>query len=156
MKLKLLAVGNKMPAWVNQGFAEYSKRMPRDMRLELVEVPLGNRSKNSDVRRAMEQETECLFNHIQPRDHVIALEVRGKSWTTERLADNMNQWRQDGNDVVLLVGGPDGLSDACRERAQQLWSLSDLTLPHPIVRVVLSEQLYRAWTITQNHPYHRS
>ncbi len=145
-----------MPAWVEQGYQEYSKRLPRDMRLELVEIPLGGRGKNADIRRAMQQEADQLLNHVESSDLVIALEVGGKAWSTEKLAQHMERWRQDGRDVALLVGGPDGLDARCRERAELQWSLSPLTLPHPIVRIVLAEQIYRAWTITQNHPYHRS
>ena len=156
MKIKLLAVGTKMPSWVTQGYNEYAKRMPREMVLELVELPLGARGKNADVQRAIQKESDAILSHIDKTDHVIALEVKGHNWTTEKLAQNMERWQMDGLTVVLLVGGPDGLSDACRARANQQWSLSALTLPHPIVRVLLSEQIYRAWTVTQNHPYHRS
>jgi len=156
MKIKLLAVGTKMPSWVTQGYNEYAKRLPREMSLELVELPLGARGKNADVQRAIQKESDSLLSLIDKTDHVIALEVKGHNWTTEKLAKNMESWQMDGLTVVLLVGGPDGLSDACRARANQQWSLSALTLPHPIVRILLSEQIYRAWTVTQNHPYHRS
>jgi len=156
MRIKLLAVGTKMPSWVTQGYNEYAKRLPREMALELVELPLGVRGKNADVQRAILKESDALLSHIDKTDHVIALEVKGQNWTTEKLALNMERWQMDGLTVVLLVGGPDGLSAACRERANQQWSLSALTLPHPIVRILLSEQIYRAWTVTQNHPYHRS
>ena len=156
MKIKLLAVGTKMSSWVTQGYNEYAKRLPREMTLELVELPLGVRGKNADVQRAIQKESDALLSHIDKTDHVIALEVKGHNWTTEKLAQNMERWQMDGLTVVLLVAGPDGLSDACRGRANQQWSLSALTLPHPIVRILLSEQIYRAWTVTQNHPYHRS
>jgi len=156
MRIKLLAVGTKMPSWVTEGYNEYAKRLPREITLELLELPLGVRGKNADVQRAIQKESDALLSHIDKADHVIALEVKGHNWTTEKLAQNMERWQMDGLTVVLLVGGPDGLSDACRARANQQWSLSALTLPHPIVRVLLSEQIYRAWTVTQNHPYHRS
>ena len=156
MKIKLLAVGTKMPSWVTQGYNEDAKRLPREMTLELVELPLGVRGKNADVQRAIQKESDAILSNIDKTDHVIALEVKGHNWTTEKLAQNMERWQMDGLTVVLLVGGPDGLSDACRARANQQWSLSALTLPHPIVRLLLSEQIYRAWTVTQNHPYHRS
>jgi 23S rRNA (pseudouridine1915-N3)-methyltransferase len=156
MKIKLLAVGTKMPSWVTHGYNEYAKRLPRELTLELVELPLGVRGKNADVQRAIQKESDALLSYIDKSDHVIALEVKGHNWTTEKLAQNMERWQMDGLTVVLLVGGPDGLSDACRARANQQWSLSALTLPHPIVRILLSEQIYRAWTVTQNHPYHRS
>lgn len=156
MKIKLLAVGAKMPTWVESGFAAYAKRLPREMKLELVEIPLGSRGKNADVRRAINRESERMLAHINPTDHVIALEVEGQSWSTEKLARHMETWQMDGLSVTLLVGGPDGLSNTCRQRANQQWSLSALTLPHPIVRILLSEQIYRAWSLIQNHPYHRS
>ena len=156
MKIKILAVGNKMPRWVSDGYSEYSKRMPREMSLELIEITPGNRGKNADIHRAILKESDAILSHIDKQDHVIALEVKGKNWSTENLASNMENWQMSGKTVVLLVGGPEGLSDSCRARANQQWSLSALTLPHPVVRVVLAEQLYRAWSVTQNHPYHRS
>lgn len=156
MKIRILSIGTKMPSWVNEGVSEYVKRLPRDMSFDMLELPLAARTKNADVRRLVLKETESLLSHIQPQDHVIALEVKGQNWSTEKLASNLESWQMNGQNVVFLIGGPDGLGDACRERANQLWSLSALTLPHPIVRVVLAEQIYRAWTVTQNHPYHRA
>lgn len=156
MKIRILSIGTKMPSWVNEGVSEYVKRLPRDMSFDMLELPLAARTKNADIRRLVQKETESLLSHIQPQDHVIALEVMGQNWSTEKLASNLESWQMNGQNVVFLIGGPDGLGDACRERANQLWSLSALTLPHPIVRVVLAEQIYRAWTVTQNHPYHRA
>jgi len=156
MKIKILAVGTKMPKWVTDGFNEYSKRMPREMVLELVEISPGKRGKNADIQRAIQKESDLILSNIDKTDHVIALEVKGQKWSTEKLAENMESWQMSGQSVALLVGGPDGLSDSCRTRANQQWSLSALTLPHPIVRIILAEQIYRAWSVTQNHPYHRS
>jgi 23S rRNA (pseudouridine1915-N3)-methyltransferase len=156
MKVKLIAVGTKMPAWVLEGFHEYERRMPAEMRLQLIEVPLANRGKNADIPRSIKKEGTLMLAHVKPSDQVIALEVEGASWSTEKLADQLKNWQMSAADVALLVGGPDGLSEACRHRANQQWSLSPLTLPHPIVRVLLAEQVYRAWTINQHHPYHRS
>tara|TARA_R110002167_G_scaffold83583_1_gene226938 strand:+ start:2929 stop:3399 length:471 start_codon:yes stop_codon:yes gene_type:complete len=156
MKIRILSIGTKMPSWVNEGVSEYVKRLPKDMSFEMLELPLAARTKNADIRRLILKETESLLSHIQPQDHVIALEVKGQNWSTEKLASNLESWQMNGQNVVFLIGGPDGLGDRCRERANQLWSLSALTLPHPIVRVVLAEQIYRAWTVTQNHPYHRA
>lgn len=156
MKIKILTVGTKMPAWVNQGVSEYTKRLPNDLKLEMVEIALATRGKNADIKRIIQKETDALLSHVQPQDHVVALEVKGKNWSTEQLAQNLESWQMEGRNLVFLIGGPDGLGDACRKRANQQWSLSALTLPHPIVRVVLAEQLYRAWTVTQNHPYHRA
>lgn len=156
MKIKVISIGTKMPAWVNDGVAEYSKRLPKDLALEMLELPLAPRGKNADIKRIVQKETDSILANIHSQDFVIALEVKGQSWSTEKLAKNLQSWQMNGNNVVILIGGPDGLGDGCRARANQLWSLSALTLPHPIVRVVLAEQIYRAWTVTQNHPYHRA
>jgi 23S rRNA (pseudouridine1915-N3)-methyltransferase len=155
MQINLLAVGNRMPAWVTAGYEEYAKRLPRECELVLREIAPGKRGKNADVARIREEEGERILAPLARDDHVVALEVGGKPWSTPELADQLRRWLGDGRRVALLVGGPDGLSDACRARAGQLWSLSPLTLPHPIVRVVVAEQIYRAWSILQNHPYHR-
>ena len=155
MKLRLLAVGTKMPAWVEQGYAEYAKRLPADCALELVEIAPGHRAKNTSKEKAMQQEAETLIKAIRPSDHVVALAVEGKPWTTPQLASELENWRMQGGDVALLIGGPDGMTDEIMRLAKQRWSLSNLTLPHPLVRVLLAEQLYRAWTILQGHPYHK-
>jgi 23S rRNA (pseudouridine1915-N3)-methyltransferase len=155
MRIQLIAVGTRMPAWVQEGFAEYAKRLPRECSLQLVEIPLGKRGKGADVQRAIAEEGERMLAAL-PRDcRVIALEVGGRAWSTEQLAGELEGWLGAGRDVALLVGGPDGLAETCRRRADQAWSLSPLTLPHPLVRVLLSEQLYRAWTLYKGHPYHR-
>lgn len=156
MKLRLLAVGQKMPAWVEAGYAEYANRMPPETRLELVEIPLAQRSKSQAVEKAIAAEGQRMLAACNERDRVIALDVRGKPWSTEQLAAQLAEWMQDGRDVSLLVGGPDGLSQDCLERAERRWSLSPLTLPHPLVRILLAEQLYRAVSILKNHPYHRA
>jgi len=155
MKIRLLAVGNKMPAWVEQGYQEYAKRLPRDCSLELVEISPGHRGKNASSYKAMQQEADALKKAIRPGEHVVALAVEGKPWSTERLSEELEGWRNQGGDVALLVGGPDGMTDDVLRLAKQRWSLSPLTLPHPLVRVLLSEQIYRAWTILQGHPYHK-
>lgn len=155
MRIRIIAVGTKMPDWVEQGYAEYAKRMPRDCVVELVELPLGQRGKNTDIARAMEKEGEATLAAIGKGDHVIALDVKGKPWSTEQLAQQMAQWRMSGSNYCLLIGGPDGLAPQCLALAQSRWSLSALTLPHPLVRIVVIEQLYRACTILQNHPYHK-
>ena len=156
MKVKIIAVGTKMPKWVVDGTNEFTKRLPRDLQIEFVEVPLGNRSKGADVKKAIQSESKAILDAIAERDWVVALEVKGKAWTTEALAKQLQGWQMRGGNVCLLVGGPDGLSDECRAKADQQWSLSALTLPHPLVRILLAEQLYRAYSINQNHPYHRA
>jgi len=145
-----------MPKWVEEGSSEFTKRLPRDFKVEFLEISLGNRSKGADIKKAIQSESKAILDAIHDRDWVVALEVKGRSWTTEQLAEQVTNWRMRGGDVALLVGGPDGLSDDCRKRANQQWSLSALTLPHPLVRILLAEQLYRAYSITQNHPYHRA
>jgi 23S rRNA (pseudouridine1915-N3)-methyltransferase len=156
MKLNLLAVGTKMPAWVSEGYQEYAKRLPRECSLQLQEIAPAKRGKSGSATQWIKEESERLLASVPENHHVIALDVKGKAWTTEQLASQLENWQADGRDVTLLVGGPDGMSNECLQRADQRWSLSPLTLPHPLVRIVMAEQLYRAWTVTQNHPYHRA
>jgi 23S rRNA (pseudouridine1915-N3)-methyltransferase len=156
MNINLIAVGTRMPAWVKEGYQEYARRLPRECRLNLTEIRLGQRGGSKNPERAVAEEGKRMLAEIAPGQHVIALDVKGHSWTTEQLAGQLQRWLQDGRDVSLLVGGPDGLFAPCLERAQQCWSLSPLTLPHALVRVLLAEQLYRAWTVTVGHPYHRA
>lgn len=155
MRLKLIAVGQKMPDWVNEGFREYARRLPPEMPLELIEIPLAKRGRNADVARLVEREGDLMLQAVHDNDWIVALDIPGKAWSTETLSEQMQRWQMQGQNLALLVGGPDGLAPACRDRAAQSWSLSTLTLPHPLVRVLVAEQLYRAWTITRNHPYHR-
>ncbi len=145
-----------MPDWVEAGCNEYGKRMPPELRIQTVEIALGNRGKNQSATKAIEAESHALLKTTGERDFVVALDVLGKTMSTERLATALSNWQMEGRDICLLIGGPDGLSADCLARADMRWSLSDLTLPHPLVRIVLMEQLYRAWTINANHPYHRS
>lgn len=156
MQINLVAVGTRMPAWVGDGYREYARRMPRECALMLNEIAPAQRSKSQPVTRAVQEEGRRMLAALGERQRVIALDVGGRAWSTEQLADRMRDWLGDGTDVSLLVGGPDGLADACLSRAAQRWSLSPLTLPHPLVRVVVAEQLYRAWTLINGHPYHRA
>ncbi|MGB0937427.1 MAG: 23S rRNA (pseudouridine(1915)-N(3))-methyltransferase RlmH [Colwellia sp.] len=155
MKLTLYAVGTKMPAWVTQAFSEYSRRFPRDLTFNLVEISAGKRGKNADISRILDKEGEQLLNAIPKGSRIVTLEVEGKPWTTPQLANELERWQLDGRDVALLVGGPEGLSPACIKASEQKWSLSALTLPHPMVRILIAESLYRAWSVNTNHPYHR-
>ncbi len=139
-----------MPAWVEQGIAEYSKRLPRELKLVWREIPLARRG------RDVAAEGERILRNIPAGERVVALDVQGKRVSTEQLAGHLSAWQMSGANYSILIGGPDGLSPSCLARADFCWSLSDLTLPHPLVRVLLAEQLYRAWTITVNHPYHRA
>ena len=156
MRIHLIAVGTRMPSWVEQGYREFSKRLPHECSLRLVEIPLGKRGKSQAAARARHEEGQAMLAAIPADCHVVALDVKGKAWSTGDLAARLQDWMASGRDLALLVGGPDGLSPACLERADQHWSLSALTFPHALVRVMLAEQLYRAWTITTGHPYHRS
>ncbi len=155
MRLTLVAVGNKMPAWVAEGFAEYSRRFPRDLSFDLIEISPGKRGKNADIPRILEKEGEQMLAAVPKGNRIVTLEVLGKPWTSPQLATQLERWQHDGRDVSLLVGGPEGLAPACIQASEQKWSLSPLTLPHPMVRVIVAESLYRAWSINNNHPYHR-
>ena len=156
MKIRLLAVGQKMPGWVNEGYRDFATRMPPECRLELVELPLAQRSKSRPTARAIEQEGDRMLATLSERDRLIALDVDGTAWRTEQLSEVLADWLAGGRDVALAIGGPDGLAGSVLARAERRWSLSPLTLPHPLVRVVVAEQLYRAMSILKNHPYHRA
>lgn len=155
MKVQLIAVGTRMPSWVQSGYDEYAKRLPKELAPQLLEISLGNRAKNGSVAEAMRQEGEAILQAVPAASTMVALDVQGKPWSTEQLAGQLAQWRMDGRNLSFVIGGPDGFSSQCLARADARWSLSNLTLPHPVVRIVLIEQLYRAWTILQNHPYHK-
>ncbi len=155
MRISIIAVGTKMPTWVNAGVEEYGKRMPRELKLQWREIPLARRGRDNDTEKLRAREGEQMLRAVPAGDQLIALDVRGKRLSTEQLAARLGDWQMSGDNYSLLIGGPDGLSAEVLQRAQQRWSLSDLTLPHPLVRILLAEQLYRAWTITVNHPYHR-
>lgn len=144
-----------MPDWVDSGFREYAKRMPPELKVELIEVPINIRGRNPSSE-PMENQGRALLKSIHEHDFVVALDVRGKSQSTEGLAVELEKWQMSGQNLCLLIGGPDGMSADCMARANMRWSVSDLTLPHPMVRILVMEQLYRAWTINTNHPYHRS
>ena len=145
-----------MPDWVSTGYGEFAGRMPPECRLHLVEIPMVKRAKQQDTARCVEQEGERMLAAIPRGCRTWALQVTGREYSTEELAAEMKQWLQDGRDVALLVGGPDGLADACLRRAERHWSLSRLTLPHMLVRILAAEQLYRARSLLLGHPYHRA
>ena len=155
MKIRLIAVGTKMPVWISAGYQEYSKRLPRELQLELVEIAPGNRSKGADPVKAMAKESKDILQAIGKNDYRVALDIEGKMLGTPALAEKLTDWQMLGTDVALLVGGPDGLARECLQGVAERWSLSRLTFPHPLVRVLVAEQIYRAWTLTKNHPYHR-
>jgi len=155
MKARLLAVGQGMPGWVQEGFAEYAKRLSHWLPLELIEIAPGQRGKSRDAERARSEEGERMLAAIPRGSFVIALDVDGKGHSSEALAARLQHWRMQGQDLALLIGGPEGFDAAVRARADERWSLGPLTLPHPLVRIVVAEQLYRAASQLANHPYHR-
>ena len=145
-----------MPHWVQEGYTEYARRMPPHLGLELQELPLAPRGKSGSAESYREGEADRILAALSPGDYLIALDVRGKTHSTEQVARRLANWEMQGiKRAVFLIGGPDGLSGRCLQRADETWSLSNLTLPHPLVRVVLAEQLYRACMINAGHPYHR-
>jgi 23S rRNA (pseudouridine1915-N3)-methyltransferase len=155
VKLLILAVGHKMPDWINTGFSEYAKRMPREMRIELAEIKPEPRTTGKSVAQILAAEAQRILAALPPQALCIALDERGAAWTTRQLADKMQQWLGLGRDVAFVIGGADGLHEQVKTSAQQLLALSALTLPHGVVRVLLAEQLYRAHSLLHNHPYHR-
>jgi 23S rRNA (pseudouridine1915-N3)-methyltransferase len=155
MKIRLLTITHKSPSWIQEGYHEYAKRLPASCTLELIEIPAEKRSTNADLKRIAEREGEKMLGIIKDNHQVIALEVKGKLWTTEDLAEQLAYWQQDGRNIDLLVGGPEGLSAACLQKAEKTWSLSPLTFPHILVKLIVAEQIYRAWSILNKHPYHR-
>lgn len=154
MKLYIIAVGHKMPDWVEIGFKEYVKRMPREAQVELVELKPGQRA-GSSVEKAMDTERERILAALPSGCRKIVLDERGANWTTMKLADKLKGWQREGGDVAFVIGGADGLHADIKRQADELLQLSALTMPHGMVRVLLAEQLYRAVAINQGHPYHR-
>lgn len=156
LRLTLITASNRQPEWVDAGADDYAKRLRGRCTLEIKTVPLARRTATTPVERAMHDEGERLLAQVPAGAHVVALLERGKPWSTKELAGKLEAWMQRGAPVALLVGGPDGLSPDCVARANERWSLSALTLPHGLVRVVAAEALYRAWSLLENHPYHRA
>ena len=154
MKLRILSVGHKMPGWIEDGCKEYLKRMPRELAVEIVEIRPDKRASGRNSDQVQEAEGKRILE-AAGRDILIALDEHGQEVTTLQLADRMQKWLGDGRDVALVIGGADGLHADVISRADWLWSLSKLTLPHAMVRVLLAEQLYRACSVLNNHPYHR-
>ena len=144
-----------MPDWVARGVDEFVRRFPADMPVSFTEIAAGKRGKNADIPRILQKEGEATLAAIPKGNRIVTLEVTGKPWDTPQLSRQLDAWKMDGRDVSLLIGGPEGLAPECIAASEQRWSLSNLTLPHPLVRIIVAESLYRAWSVTQNHPYHR-
>lgn len=155
MRIHILAVANRAPDWVKLGFQEYVRRLPGPFRPQLQRIALGRRGRDGGGERARAEEGQRILKAVPQTAHMVALDVSGSAWSTAQLSERLRGWQQAGRDVYLVIGGPDGLSPDCLARADARWSLSPLTLPHALVQVVLAEALYRAWSITAGHPYHR-
>jgi 23S rRNA (pseudouridine1915-N3)-methyltransferase len=154
MKLKILSVGHKMPNWVELACAEYLKRMPREFSTEIVEIKPDKRASGKNSEVVQEAEAKRILE-VADNDYLVVLDERGQEVTSLQLATKMEHWQTLGKDVSLVIGGADGLHPSLKQKADWLWSLSKLTMPHGLVRIMLSEQLYRAYSITQHHPYHK-
>ena len=156
MHIRLLAVGDRQPAWVNDAYESYAERFPRAWKFRLDTIPTVRRSKNDKSGQAMAAEGEQVLAKVHDAEQVVLLDERGKALSSRGLASKISDWQRDGRDLCLVIGGPDGVSDACRRRADFTWSLSAMTLPHGLARVLLAEALYRAWSMNSGHPYHRA
>lgn len=156
MRLRVYAVGTRMPSWVQSGWQEFAKRMPRECTLDLHEIKPEPRAHGKTASQIMRAEAQRIESAVPPAAWRVVLDERGSQVTTAQLAEHLEAWRHAGCDIAFLVGGPDGLDPSLKSTARQTLRLSALTLPHPLVRVVLAEQLYRAWTILMGHPYHRA
>lgn len=154
MRIRVLTISERQPEWVNLAYADYARRLPKHLAPELVELPLAKR--REDVVRAKWEEGERLLAAMPRSSHVVALDERGSEWSSVQLAEQLSRWQQLGTDIAMMIGGPDGLAPEILSAARQRWSLSKLTLPHGMVRVLLAEQLYRAHSILEGHPYHRA
>lgn len=155
MKIDIVAVGKNMPDWVNTGINDYLQRFASQLRCEIIEIAPAKRSKNATATQYKQQEAISILDKIPTQNEVIALDVKGTSWSTPQLAKQIEKWQLNARDITLIIGGPDGLDDRCLARATTHWSLSPLTFPHPLARLILVEQLYRGWSLLNNHPYHR-
>jgi len=153
--IRLIAVGDRQPAWVDDAVGIYTGRYPREWKFRLHTIATARRGKSDKSNSAREAEGEHILNKLGSNEQVVLLDERGKQMTSQKLAARVSDWQSDGRDLCFIIGGPDGVSGACRERADSTWSLSDLTLPHGLARVLFSEQLYRAWSLQSGHPYHR-
>lgn len=155
MKIKIISLGEKPPKWVNDGFNEYKKRLNKSLALELIELPIAKRTKTGNPKLWMEQEAKTILNKLGDNEHLVILDVSSKIISTEELAVKMQNWRLNNPNIVILIGGPDGIDDSIKKIAKEKISISKMTFPHPIVRIIITEQLYRAYTILEGHPYHK-
>lgn len=155
MHIRLLAIGDRQPAWVDAGFDGYVARFPREWRFDSVTIPTAKRARNAPPDKARESEAQTLLSRLGANERLVLLDERGSELSSTELAGRLADWQADGRDLAFAIGGPDGVSDACRDRADFTWSLSRLTLPHGLARIVFAEQMYRAASLLAGHPYHR-
>lgn len=155
MRIYIIAVGQRMPHWIAEGYHHYARRLPQHCSLHLVEIATARRGKSGNSIKWQQEESDRLLEAIPTNSKIIACDQRGEAWTTDKVAKYFQVWMGEGQNIALLVGGPDGLAPACLDRATRKWSLSALTLPHNLVRVILAEQIYRAFSLLSYHPYHR-
>lgn len=155
MVIHFITVGQKMPKWVQEGYAEYAKRLPKACSMKLVELPMAQRGKTGSVDKYKAEEAKKILAAVPKGALLIVLDEHGQQVTTKGLADKLEDWLGSGQDVALVVGGPDGLQQDLIQQAKWKWGLSKLTMPHPMVRILVVEQIYRAWSVINNHPYHR-
>jgi len=156
MHIRLLAVGDRQPAWVDEAFGTYTERLPRDWKFRLDTIATARRSKNDRSRQAMDAEGEQILAKLSSDEQVVLLDERGKQLTSASFSTKLLDWQREGRDLCFIIGGPDGVSDSCRQRANFTMSLSLMTLPHGMARALFAEQLYRAWSLQTGHPYHRA
>ena len=155
MHIRLLAVGDRQPAWVDDACETYRARLPRHWQFHIDCVATARRSRNNKTQDAMQAEGERLLARVKSNEQVVLLDEQGEQYTSQALATRLSDLQADGRDLCFIIGGPDGVSEACRRRADSVWSLSKLTLPHGLARVLFIEQIYRAWSLQQGLPYHR-
>ena len=155
MHIRLIAVGDRQPSWVDDAFDTYAARFPREWKFRLDTLATARRGKNDKSDQAVQAEGRQILAKIDPAEQVVLLDERGRQFTSTELSGRLADWQADGRDLCFIIGGPDGVSADCRDRATLRWSLSKLTLPHGLARVLFAEQLYRAWSLQAGHPYHR-
>lgn len=155
MVINLIVAGTRCSAWAKMAVQDYQKRLPAEYKFKLITIPISKRNKNSQISKHIAEEEKKILAAIPKYSRIIALDVKGKMWSTQQLAQSLEQWQLERQDISLLIGGPDGLGNTCINNAKHIWSLSPLTLPHALVRIIVIEQLYRAWSLLNKHPYHR-
>lgn len=155
MKIRLLMITHKSPSWIEEGYQEYAKRLPASCALIKIEIPAEKRNAHASLPRLLDIEGKKMLAAIHPQHYVIALDIKGRLWSTEQLALEFSKWQQGGKNIDLLIGGPEGLAANCLQAAHEKWSLSPLTFPHFLVKLLIAEQVYRAWSILNAHPYHK-